>query len=240
MKKAIFALSLLLFAISLHAKGMHDELNMADEKARVSYAFGIAIGSEISSTGLNLDYSAFTEGLKAMMGNGEAEYSLDEAIEIVQTALQAAQERKFEENRIKEELFLSANEGRPTVNVTGSGLQYEVLVAGKGDKPSGNDVVRVHYEGVLIDGSQFDSSYMREEPAEFPLAGVIAGWSEGLQLMNVGSKYKLYIPSKLAYGEYGAGAVIPPFSTLIFTVELLSIVKPETQPDGDELPDYGE
>jgi FKBP-type peptidyl-prolyl cis-trans isomerase FkpA len=237
MKKTVFALSLLLFAISLHAKGIHDDINLAEEKARVSYAFGMAIGSEISSTGLELDYFAFTEGLKAMMENGEAEYSLDEAIEVVQNALQAAQTKQFEENRIKEELFLAANGGRPDVRVTGTGLQYEVLTEGNGARPSASGVVRVHYEGVLIDGSQFDSSYAREEPAEFPLTGVIPGWAEGLQLMSVGSKYKLYIPSKLAYGEYGAGAVIPPFSTLVFTVELLDIVEPDAGPDAEEILD---
>jgi FKBP-type peptidyl-prolyl cis-trans isomerase FkpA len=237
MKKVILALSFVLFAISLHAKGIHDDINLAEEKAKVSYAFGMAIGSEISTTGLELDYFAFTEGLKAMMENGEADYSLDEAIEVVQNALQAAQAKQFEENRIKEELFLAANGGRPEVRVTGTGLQYEVLTEGNGDKPSGSDVVRVHYEGILIDGSLFDSSYAREEPAEFPLTGVIPGWAEGLQLMSVGSKYKLYIPSKLAYGEYGAGAVIPPFSTLVFTVELLDIVGPEEEVQPDELSD---
>jgi FKBP-type peptidyl-prolyl cis-trans isomerase len=240
MKKAILALGFVLFAITLHAKGIQDDINLTEEKAKVSYAFGIAIGSEILSTGLELDYYAFTEGLKAIMENDEAEYSLDEAVEIVQNALQAAQTKKFEENRIREELFLAANGERPEVHVTGSGLQYEVLAEGNGDKPSGTDVVKVHYEGVLIDGSQFDSSYARDEPAEFPLTGVIAGWAEGLQLMSVGSTYKLYIPSGLAYGEYGAGAVIPPFSTLVFTVELLDIVGHDAEPDAEEMPEFDE
>ena len=119
--------------------------------------------------------------------------------------------------------FLAENALREGVQVTESGLQYEVLVQGKGAKPSATSTVKVHYEGTLLDGTVFDSSYQRGEPIEFPLNGVIKGWTEGLQLMPVGSKYKLFIPYDLAYGERGAGASIPPFSTLIFTVELLEI-----------------
>ena len=130
---------------------------------------------------------------------------------------------KFGETKADGEKFLQENALREEVKVTDSGLQYEVLVQGKGPKPTAESTVKVHYEGTLIDGTVFDSSYQRGEPIEFPLNGVIKGWTEGLQLMPVGSKYKLYIPYQLAYGERGAGQSIPPFAALIFTVELLEI-----------------
>ena len=130
---------------------------------------------------------------------------------------------KYGETKAEGEKFLQENKLREGVQETASGLQYEILVQGKGPKPTAESTVKVHYEGTLIDGTVFDSSYQRGEPIEFPLNGVIKGWTEGLQLMPVGSKYKLYIPSELGYGERGAGQSIPPFATLIFTVELLEI-----------------
>ena len=130
---------------------------------------------------------------------------------------------KYGVTKAEGEKFLQENALRDEVQVTESGLQYEVLVQGKGKKPTADQTVKVHYEGTLIDGTVFDSSYKRGEPIEFPLDGVIQGWTEGLQLMPVGSKYKLYIPYELGYGERGAGQSIPPYSALIFTVELLEI-----------------
>lgn len=140
-----------------------------------------------------------------------------------QTANEYIQEASRKRKAAPGEQFLAENAKRKEVKVTESGLQYEVLVEGKGEKPTATSTVKVHYEGTLIDGTVFDSSYQRGKPIEFPLSGVIKGWTEGLQLMPVGSKYKLYIPYQLAYGERGAGASIPPYAALIFTVELLEI-----------------
>jgi FKBP-type peptidyl-prolyl cis-trans isomerase FklB len=133
--------------------------------------------------------------------------------------------KKYGETKAEGEKFLQENALREEVKVTESGLQYEVLVQGKGPKPTAEQTVKVHYEGTLIDGTVFDSSYTRGEPIVFGVTQVIAGWTEALQLMPVGSEYELYIPYNLAYGERGAGASIPPYSTLIFKVELLGIEK---------------
>jgi FKBP-type peptidyl-prolyl cis-trans isomerase len=211
--------------MALHAKGIQEELRLADEKARLSYALGLVIGADLQPAGLDLDYAAFAEGLKTAIEKGEAPFSQDEAMEIVQTALQVAMEKRAEENRVKEAQFLSENSARPEVRTTTSGLQYEVLVEGEGEKPGPADMVRVDYEGSLTDGTVFDSSYSRGQSEDIPLDQVIPGWAEGLTLMGVGSKYRLYIPSSLAYGETGAGLLIPPYSTIVFTVELLEIIK---------------
>ena len=138
--------------------------------------------------------------------------------------MQAEQAEKAELLAEAGEAFLAENAKRPEITVTDSGLQYEVLVAAEGEKPTRNSTVRTHYHGTLIDGTVFDSSYQRGEPAEFPVSGVIAGWTEALQLMAPGSKLRLYIPHNLAYGERGAGNAIAPFSALIFDVELLAIL----------------
>lgn len=130
------------------------------------------------------------------------------------------------EKKTDGEKFLTENKKNPAVQVTESGLQYIVLTEGNGPKPVATDKVKVHYEGTLTDGTKFDSSYDRGEPIEFPLNQVIKGWTEGVQLMSVGSKYKFFVPYDLAYGEQGAGGVIPPFATLIFTVELIDINAP--------------
>jgi FKBP-type peptidyl-prolyl cis-trans isomerase len=224
MKKTLCICCLTLSVMALHAKGIQEELRLADEKARLSYALGLAIGEDLQPAGLDLDYAAFAEGLKTAIEKGEALFSQDEAMEIVQTALQAAMEKRAEENRMEEAQFLSENSARPEVRTTASGLQYEVLVEGEGEKPGPADMVRVDYEGSLTDGTVFDSSYSRGQSEDIPLDQVIPGWAEGLTLMGVGSKYRLYIPSSLAYGAQGGGP-IPPYSTIVFTVELLEIIK---------------
>ena len=138
--------------------------------------------------------------------------------------MQAKQAEKSKEMSAAGEAFLADNAKRDEVTVTASGMQYEVLVAGEGDKPVATSTVRTHYHGTLIDGTVFDSSVDRGEPAEFPVNGVIAGWTEALQMMAVGSKWRLYLPYQLAYGEQGAGGAIGPYATLIFDVELIDIV----------------
>jgi FKBP-type peptidyl-prolyl cis-trans isomerase len=226
MKRALLICWLLPAAAGLYAGAIREDVQKADEKARISYAFGMVIGFDLADTGVELDYAAFAEGLKSMLENTDRPFSEDEAMEIAQDALRRAMEKKAAENRQMEARFLTENGARPEITTTPSGLQYEALVEGGGEKPGPDDIVRVHYEGALINGTVFDSSYERNETAEFPVEGVIPGWAEGIQLMAAGSKYRFYIPSELAYGEEGIRPVIPPSSTLIFTVELLEIIDP--------------
>jgi FKBP-type peptidyl-prolyl cis-trans isomerase FkpA len=191
--------------------------------AEVSYAFGVVLGSDLKQLGLQFDYTALARGIEESVEGKESRLTMEEAVAVVQEAYISAMTRLAEENRAKNEQFLAENAQKTGIVTTASGLQYEILNAGKGRKPGGTDVVSVNYKGSLIDGTVFDSSYDRGNPVEFPLDQVIPGWSEGIQLMSVGSIYRLYIPSNLAYGEQGAQNVIPPHSALIFEVELLSI-----------------
>ncbi len=227
MKKFLLISCLAVCALSAYARPVREEYEIAGEKADDSYAFGMLWGMEFLSAGLELDYAAFTEGMKAAMEKSETRFTAEEAVEMAQAFFQEAEERRNEESRVKEIEFLTENGARPEVKTTSSGLQYEPLSEGDGAKPVETDIVRVHYEGTLVDGTVFDSSYVHGEPVEFPLNQVIAGWTEGLQLMNTGGKYRFYIPSALAYGSRGASPAIPPYSTLIFTVELLEIITPE-------------
>ena len=196
-----------------------------------SYAFGMNIGSSLADDGIFPNLDEFFQGIKDGISGGKTRFDENEAIEKIRDAFNALNEEKEAEAMQKESEviqkgieFLAENSKKPGVTITSTGLQYEVITETNGAKPSASDVVRVHYEGRLIDGTVFDSSYEWGTPVEFPLNNVIPGWTEGLQLMGVGSKYKFYIPSELAYGSRGAGP-IPPFSPIIFDVELLEIVK---------------
>ncbi|MDR1948953.1 MAG: FKBP-type peptidyl-prolyl cis-trans isomerase [Spirochaetaceae bacterium] len=189
-----------------------------------SYAFGLVLGTDLKQTGLQFNYDEFIKGFSDSLEGKTTRISNDEAIQIIQSAFTAAMAARAEENRQRETVFFTENGVKPGIHTTASGLQYEVIVEGTGPKPGASSTVEVHYEGTLIDGTVFDSSYARNEPAQFPLDGVIPGWAEGITLMTQGSTYRLFIPSALAYGERGAGNTIPPNSVLIFKVELLAIL----------------
>ena len=199
---------------------------------KVSYALGIGIGHQLANMGgqeLNID--DFAQAVKDVLGGKELKIKSSEAQMIVQEFF-AAQEQKINKQReeagkmAKEagEKYLAENAKKDGVVVLPSGLQYLVLKEGNGKKPSAKDSVKCHYEGFLIDGTVFDSSVQRGEPAVFGLQQVIAGWTEGLQLMQEGAKYRFFIPYRLGYGEGGAGASIPPFAALIFDVELIQVM----------------
>ncbi|MBG6242365.1 MAG: peptidylprolyl isomerase [Candidatus Symbiopectobacterium sp. Dall1.0] len=197
-------------------------------EAQASYGIGLQVGQQLQESGLEgLIPEALVAGLRdALAGNAPAV-----PVDVVHRALREIHERADAVRRERQQAlavegqnFLADNAGKDGVNQTESGLQFRVLTQGEGAIPAHQDRVRVHYTGRLIDGTVFDSSVQRGQPAEFPVSGVIPGWIEALTLMPVGSKWELYIPHNLAYGERGAGASIPPFSALIFEVELLEIL----------------
>ena len=200
---------------------------------KLSYALGMSMGHNFKGTGIKtLNSADFAAGVASVYDGVKPEMTFDEAKRIVneyfaklEAEMQAEAAKQGEENRKNGEAFLSENAKREDIKVTESGLQYEVLVSGKGDSPKASDNVEVHYTGKLIDGTVFDSSVERGVPASFGVTQVIPGWVEALQLMHEGDKWRLYIPSDLAYGPNGAGGVIGPNMTLIFDVELLRVIK---------------
>ena len=193
---------------------------------KVSYALGLSIGNNFQNSGINdLQIEDFVKGLKDILGGQTPEISYDEAKQVINDYFMKLQKEKFEINKKAGEEFLNINKGKAGVVTLPSGLQYLVLQKGEGPKPTASDKVKCHYHGTLINGTVFDSSVQRGEPAVFGVSQVIPGWVEALQLMPVGSKWRLFIPSDLAYGEHGAGEAIEPNSALVFDVELLDIVK---------------
>ena len=191
---------------------------------KISYAIGLSMGQNLMGSGVtSLDYADLAAGIKDVLEKNQPQISYQEAQQVLGKFFSELEQKIAGEAKAAGEAFLAENAKREGVKVTESGLQYEVLEATIGQKPKATDKVRVHYEGTLIDGTVFDSSYKRGESITFGLNQVIAGWTEGLQLMSIGSKYKLYLPYQLVYGERGAGANIPPYAALIFTVELLGI-----------------
>lgn len=197
---------------------------------KVSYALGIGIGRQLSQMGAeDLNIDDFAQAIKDVIA-GDLKLGDAEAQQIVQEFFAKQEEKQKAEAAEKGkaakqdgEKFLAENGKKEGVITTASGLQYQVLREGNGQSPKATDTVECHYEGTLIDGTKFDSSYDRGQTATFPLNQVIAGWTEGLQLMKEGGKYRFFIPYELGYGERGAGASIPPFSTLVFDVELVSV-----------------
>ena len=195
----------------------------ANELEKVSYSIGINVATSIKSEGLDSINSFYiSKGFQDVFENKDLAINIEESNKIIGEYFNKKQDAKNQRLAIDSKIFLEQNKQKDGVITTESGLQYLILSEGKGNNPTLNDNVTVHYHGTLIDGTIFDSSVDRKQPATFPLNGVIPGWQEALQMMSVGSKWKIFIPSELAYGESGAGA-IGPNSTLIFEVELLSI-----------------
>ncbi len=200
------------------------------KKDKVSYAIGVNVGKGMQQESLEIDPDIFAKGLKDGM-TGAKMAMPDEEMRQVMTAFQKEMAEKqavkvkavAEKNKKEGETFLAANKKKDGVKTLPSGLQYKVIKEGTGQTPKLTDAVTTNYRGTLIDGTEFDSSYRRGQPAKFPVSGVIPGWTEALQLMKVGSTWQLFIPSNLAYGERGAGNIIGPNATLIFDIELISI-----------------
>lgn len=193
---------------------------------KVSYALGLSIGNNFQNSGIKkLQVEDFVKGLEDVLGEKQPAISYEEAKQVINDYFMKLQQERLEINKQAGAEFLEINRHKAGVVELPSGLQYEILKQGTGAKPSASDKVKCHYHGKLINGTVFDSSVQRGEPATFGVSQVIPGWVEALQLMPVGSKWRLFIPSNLAYGEHGAGDVIEPNSTLIFDVELLDIVK---------------
>ena len=193
---------------------------------KVSYALGLSIGNNFQNSGIKkLQVEDFVKGLEDVLGEKQPAISYEEAKQVINDYFMKLQQERLEINKQAGAEFLEINRHKAGVVELPSGLQYEILKQGTGAKPSASDKVKCHYHGTLINGTVFDSYVQRGEPATFGVSQVIPGWVEALQLMPVGSKWRLFIPSNLAYGEHGAGDVIEPNSTLIFDVELLDIVK---------------
>lgn len=192
---------------------------------KFSYAIGLGIGQNLwSMDARNIQVEDFAQAIKDVLEGNKTAMTHDEAREIVNKFFTELEEKANSENIEKGKAFLEENKKKENIVTLPSGLQYEVIKEGNGKKPKATDRVRCHYEGTLIDGTLFDSSIKRGEPAVFGVNQVIQGWVEALQLMSEGSKWKLYIPSELGYGAHGAGEMIPPHSTLIFEVELLEVL----------------
>lgn len=191
---------------------------------KVSYALGIGIGRQLADMGANdIVTEDFAAAMKDVLTGAQLQIDETEAQAMVQEYLQKKGEERLKNVKAEGEAFLADNAKKEGVVTLPSGLQYQVLQEGNGKSPKATDQVKCHYEGTLINGKVFDSSYRRGEPATFPLNGVIAGWTEGLQLMKEGAKYRFFIPFNLAYGTRGAGQDIPPYATLIFDVELIEV-----------------
>jgi FKBP-type peptidyl-prolyl cis-trans isomerase FklB len=220
----------LIFSLGIAAPLFADGTNtLTDEKSRVSYAIGMMLGHNWQQQGLEVDPDIAAHAIKDVQAGGatllsqaEMQETLTEFQKTFRVKQQKMQAEKAEKSKAEGETFLTTNKNSSAVVTLPDGLQYTVLAEGTGQKPSASDIVSVNYRGTLLDGTEFDSSYKRGQPAQFPVNGVIKGWTEALQLMKTGSKWKLFIPANLAYGENGQRG-IPPNSVLVFDVELLSV-----------------
>lgn len=234
MRRMLVAVAVVAMALALASCGdkVGSKTQLTTFEERSSYAIGQNVGGSLKSTNMTIDIAAFVQGVRDTLDGKKPLLTAEEAMAVMQEFSQKARDaemQKREEQTAKNlgegQAFLETNKARAGVTTTASGLQYEVITQGTGPKPKPTDRVSVHYRGTLIDGTEFDSSYTRGQPAVFQLDAVIPGWTEALQLMGVGSKYKIFLPPTLGYGERGAGAQIGPNATLIFEVELLGIEK---------------
>ena len=214
---------------------------LKSQKEKISYIIGMDIGSNFKKQSVEIDPDALARGLKDALSGAKPQLTDQEAREIMasfEKEMRAKQEeiRKTagEKNKIEGEKFLAENKSKEGVQTLPSGLQYKVITPGKGKKPQLTDTVIAHYRGTLVDGTEFDSSYRRGQPASFPVSGVIRGWTEALQLMEEGAKWQLFIPPNLAYGDRGAGQAIGPNAVLVFDVELISIQEKKKEEKKDE------
>ncbi|HEV8048051.1 MAG TPA: FKBP-type peptidyl-prolyl cis-trans isomerase [Terriglobales bacterium] len=223
------------------AAGSQSNSTLTTQKDKVSYAIGMNVGTNLHRQSVDVDPKILQQGLEDALSGGKTLLSEDEAKATLmqfQTEMRQKQQEKMQQagaaNKKEGDAFLAANKSKDGVVTLPSGLQYKIMTAGTGPKPKSSDSVVCNYKGTLIDGKEFDSSYKRGQPATFPVAGVIKGWTEALQLMPVGSKWQLFVPADLAYGERGSGPDIGPNATLIFEVELLSIQSKDKDKAGDQ------
>ncbi len=232
MKKSLLS-SILSVAVFLALAGCSSKdkvTRLSTQDQKVSYMFGLNMGGYLKKLGINVDKAALLQAINDTLSGAKLLLTPQEVAAVQQEFSQKMQEQQMaktkaasEKNGKEGEEFLKKNKGEKGVVTTPSGLQYQILTQGSGPKPKATDMVTVNYRGTLIDGKEFDNSYSRGQPATFPVNGVIPGWTEGLQLMNVGTKAKLFVPANLGYGDRGAGQEIGPNQTLVFEVELLSI-----------------
>jgi len=229
--KTLLTAILSIMLIAGHADA-GDKTALKNEKDKVSYSIGTQIGNNFKNQSMDVDVDLIAKGIKDALSGGKllmTEKEIKETITALQKDMMAKQAERMkvvaEKNRKEGEAFLADNKKKEGVKTTPSGLQYKVIKDGNGPTPKMADTVTVNYRGTLINGTEFDSSYKREEPATFPVNSVIPGWTEAMQMMKVGAKWHLFVPANLAYGEQGAGPQIGPNSTLIFEVELTAINK---------------
>ncbi len=230
MKYAVYALFGLMLVAGPAAAEQQTELKTETQK--ISYALGLDLGAYFKSLGEDFDLAVIQKGIDDSYNGKKTLLTAEEAAKVQQQFATRQQEKQVKKvvemvtaNQDAAKKFLDENKGKEGVKTTASGLQYKVIKEGTGAKPTATDTVKVHYKGTLLDGTEFDSSYKRNQPAEFRVDQVIPGWTEAMQLMSVGSTYELYLPPELAYGDRGAPPVIEPGSMLIFEVELLDVTK---------------
>lgn len=227
-KPLILATAVATATLFLNSNATAEEVKLSTDNQKFSYGVGLQIGQSIARQNVKVDQDALLLAIKDALNGQEPRVSLEElqrVMEVEEKKIQQQQAATADKNLQVGKAFLAENKKRDGVKTTASGLQYRVINEGKGAKPKTSDTVSVHYTGTLIDGREFDSSHRRNEPATFPINGVIQGWQEALPMMAEGSKWEIFVPSDLAYGPKGAGGTIGPNETLIFEIELLSINK---------------